>query len=515
MANSRTKNSALIMAFSGMRQLLTFLLAFVSRTVFIYTLGAEYLGLNGLFTNILQFLSLTELGIGSAIAFYLYKPLAVHDTERVKVIMRFYRGCYRVVGLSMLGLGCLLMPFLSKLVNLDQPIPDNLYLIYFLFLCNSAFTYLFFAYKQTLVMANQEQYRIEKVNIAFTFINCLADVVILLLFRNFTIYLAVKVALVVVKNMVISAKIDKAYPYIKEPCSGRLGREEIKNLFKDVYSVSVFRVGNTLVNSVTNIIISACLGTIIVGYYSNYLLITSSVIMAFMLFVNSFTAGIGNVMATETSEKQYRVYKTLNLMSFFVYTVFTICLFQLSNSFINLWIGNIHKDYVLSQWAVVAICLNFYLDCNAQIINAFRNGSGHFKTGRYLPVYGGIANVAASLIGAKFFGLLGVLFVPPFVKAFITTIPFFILIGRDVFGKPAGEMLKDQGGKFLFTSVGCVLTWIVCRGIHQTTLPMFVVEIIMTVLIASVLLWVIYGKSPEFATIRGKLSRIIKQKREI
>ena len=128
MGNSRTKNSVLTMVFSGIRQILTFLLAFVSRTVFIYTLGAEYLGLNGLFTNILQFLSLTELGIGSAIAFYLYKPLATHDVERIKIIMRFYKSCYRIVGLSMLGLGCLLMPFLSKLVNLDQPIPDNLYL---------------------------------------------------------------------------------------------------------------------------------------------------------------------------------------------------------------------------------------------------------------------------------------------------------------------------------------------------------------------------------------------------
>ena len=177
MGNSRTKNSVLTMVFSGIRQILTFLLAFVSRTVFIYTLGAEYLGLNGLFTNILQFLSLTELGIGSAIAFYLYKPLATLDVERIKVIMKFYRSCYHIVGLSMLGLGCLLMPFLSKLVNLDQPIPDNLYLIYFLFLCNSAFTYLFFAYKQTLVMANQEQYRIEKINIAFTFINCLVDII--------------------------------------------------------------------------------------------------------------------------------------------------------------------------------------------------------------------------------------------------------------------------------------------------------------------------------------------------
>ncbi len=514
MEKSRTRSSALIMAFSGMRQILTFLLTFASRTVFIYTLGAEYLGLNGLFSNILQFLSLTELGLGAAIAFYLYKPLADNDIERIKVIMKFYKNCYRIIGLSMLGLGCILTPFLSRLVNLDQPIPDNLYLIYFLFLCNSAFTYLFFAYKQTLMMANQEQYKIEKINIAFTFINCLVDIIVLLLFRNFTVYLTMKVTLVVVKNIAISIKIDKAYPFIKESCDGMLDKGEIKKLFKDVYSVSVFKVGNTLVNSVTNIIISACLGTIIVGYYSNYILITSSVMMTFLLFVNSFTAGIGNVMATETPEKQYQVYKTLNLLSFFVYTLFTICLFQLSNSFMNLWLGNIHKDYVLDQWAVAAICLNFYLDSNAQIINAFRNGSGHFKTGRYLTVYGGIANVAISLLGSKYFGLVGVLLAPPIVKAFITTIPFFILIGKDVFGKPAGEMLKDQGGKLLLTIIGCTLVWISCSYFHQTTLSKFIVEIILTVFIAITLLLIVYGRSSEFMTIRGKLSQFINKREQ-
>lgn len=141
MGNSRTKNSALTMAMSSMRQLLTILLTFVSRTAFIYTLEAEYLGLNGLFSNILSILALSELGIGGAIAFYLYKPLADKDIDRIKVLMKFYHKCYNYVGLAILGLGCCLMPFLHYLVNLEHSLPENLYLIYFIFILQNSCTY--------------------------------------------------------------------------------------------------------------------------------------------------------------------------------------------------------------------------------------------------------------------------------------------------------------------------------------------------------------------------------------
>ena len=171
MENSRTKNSVLIMATSGVRQLLTLLLSFANRTVFIYVLGARYLGINGLFSNILAMLSLAELGIGSAISYYLYKPIALNDKEHIKSLMQFYKKCYRLVGLTILGFGCLIMPFLDKMVNLNQPISENLYLIYFLFLLDSAFTYLFWAYKQAIMFANQQQYKIEKINIGFAILS--------------------------------------------------------------------------------------------------------------------------------------------------------------------------------------------------------------------------------------------------------------------------------------------------------------------------------------------------------
>lgn len=170
-------------------KVLTLILSFVSRTVFIYILGAQYLGLNGLFTNILSFLALSELGLGSAIAFLLYKPIAENNVERMKVVMRFYKKCYIIVGLVILMLGCCLMPFLQHLVNLDQSIPENLYLIFFLFVLQSAVSYFFAAYKQTFVNANQKTYLLGKIEVIYTIVGCLVDIIVLFVLRNFIAYL--------------------------------------------------------------------------------------------------------------------------------------------------------------------------------------------------------------------------------------------------------------------------------------------------------------------------------------
>ena len=305
MEDSRTRNSALNIASNVGIRLLTLILSFASRTVFIYTLGAEYLGLNGLFTNILSFLALSELGIGTAISFLLYKPLAVNDIERIKTVMAFYKKCYWVIGSVITLLGVAIMPFLKYLVNLNQPIPENLYLVFFLFVLQSSVSYFFVAYKQTLIEANQKKYKLTKYEIVFSILNCVVDIVVLLIFRNFIAYLVFKLILVVVKNLVFARKIDQLYPYLKEPVTTILTGQEVKSVFKDVYSVAVFRLGSVLFNSVTNIVTSAVVGTIVVGYYSNYTMIVMQVEVVFMMIVSAVSASIGNVVAVENQKRQY------------------------------------------------------------------------------------------------------------------------------------------------------------------------------------------------------------------
>lgn len=249
MTLSRKKNTMLSLLTSGIRQVSSVLFQFLSRTVFIYVLGKEYLGLNGLFTNILTLLSLSELGIGVAITYYLYEPLASNDKERIGSLMQFYKKCYNVVGIVILSVGCSLMPFIDKLVNFEQQLPENLYIVYLLFLFQSASTYFFFAYKQTLITADQKLYKIEKINIAYLILGCLVDVIVLLLFRSYLLYLVLKVILVILKNISISITVDKEYPFLKDIKAEKLHRDEIKRFFKDVYSVSIFKVGSVFFNS--------------------------------------------------------------------------------------------------------------------------------------------------------------------------------------------------------------------------------------------------------------------------
>lgn len=488
MANSRTKNSVLIMATSGIRQILTLLLSFASRSVFIYVLGASYLGINGLFSNVLSLLALTELGIGGTITYYLYKPIAENNIERIKTLMQFYKKCYRFVGLAIIAFGCLLMPFLNKMVNLDQPIPENLYLIYFLFVLNSAFTYLFWAYKQAIMSANQKQYKIEKINIVFTFISCGVDIVVLLIFRNFIAYLLFKMAVTIVKNVIIARKVDNEFPYLKDKNVAKLTHDEIKLFFKGVVDQSVFKLGSTLFNSTLNIIVSIFIGTVIVGYYSNYYMIIGQVNTIFGLIMASIIAGIGNVVATEAGEKIFKVYKMLDMGVFIVNAFCTICMFQLFNSFINLWLGHLDKGYILSQVIVGLICLDFYLNNSCQVIATYRAAAGKFNVGRDLQVIAGVINIPLSIGLIKLFGLAGAFLSPVLCKIFITVMPFFIKLGKILFNKNWHVMIKDYTIKFLITVFIGAIVWFACSYFHEKSLVYFIIEILITVILSATLL---------------------------
>lgn len=506
MANSRTRNTAYNFASSVALKVLNLVLSFAARTVFIYALGAAYLGLNGLFSNVLSFLALSELGLGSAIAFLLYKPVAENNQERIRAIMVFYKKCYYVVGSVILLLGVSLMPFLDKMVNLEQDIPENLYLIYFIFLLNSSVSYFFAAYKGAIVGATQEDYKLTSLKIFFQILNVVADIVVLWIFRNFVVYLSVKLALLVVNNLVVAWKIDRMYPYLKEPCHEKLDKAEVLGLFKNVGQVSVFRLGSLLFNSVANIVTSIFVGTIVVGYYSNYNMIVGQLEAVFLLIIGSMGASIGNLVATVSKERQQEVYKTLNMMSFCFYAFCTVCMWQLLNSFVNLWLSD-KADFLLSQAVIALICANFYTNCSCQLLERFRAATGNFAIGANLQVVGGVANIILSVILAKAWGLEGVLCSPFLCKIFITVTPFVINVGRKALHFDTLYMLKSYFGQMLLTVALCVLVWYACRPLHMGGWLSFAAETIVTVSLCGGALLAIYYRTPEFADAKARLTK--------
>lgn len=250
----------------------------------------------------------------------------------------------------------------------------------------------------------------------------------------------------IIQNLVNAWKLDKVYPYLAEKVEGTLSHEQIKGIFKNVYSVFVFRLGSLLFNSVTNIVTSIIVGTIVVGYYSNYTMVVSQLEGLFMMAIGAIAAGVGNVMVIETKQRQYQIYKKLNLLTFFIYAMFSVCCVQLLNSFIHLWLGKIGSEYTLSQFIVILIVANMYTNCSCQVLEKFRTASGNFQIGRELQVVGGFANIILSVILAKCWGFEGVLISPFLCKIFITVTPFVVRIGKTVF---VGRISKCYGNIIL------------------------------------------------------------------
>lgn len=510
MEKSRTQNAILIFFSSSVRQFLTLIFTFIIRTVFIRTLGSEYLGLNGLFTNILSLLALSELGIGTAFTFYLYKPIEEKNIERIKSLMLFYKTLYQFVGLAIIGIGLLIIPILPYIVNFDHNLNINLYVIYILYLLNTSSSYLLFAYKQSFLLANQRQYNIEHISTFFSIIQFFFDFVNIVVIRNFYVYLISDILIILLKNVSISIVADKAYPFLREKNIEKISVTEFKNFSHDIFSVSIFKVGSQLFNATDNIIISIMLGTTIVGYYSNYYLIISYATLIFGMIMKSFTAGIGNVAVKETEEKRYLIYKRIDFLLFVVSTVTSVCMCQMFNSFMKIWIGSLNENYIFSQVVIFILSFDYYINCTCQTPNTFRETSGNFNTGQWLQLIGGVINIILSFILEAKWGLAGIFCATIVSKLLITVTPFLWMIAKTVFHRSSLSFVMDYYKKMILRLVVVFIVWIACSKVHMTNILGLIIEGIICIFASLGLIFICYRRTDEMKFLKIKLGSMKK-----
>ncbi|MBM6861251.1 oligosaccharide flippase family protein, partial [Clostridium saudiense] len=279
--SSRIVNSMRNTIYAFMSQGITSILSFFTRTVFIYTLGKTYLGLNGLFSDILTLLSLAELGVGTAITYSMYKPMAQNDKRKVSALLNLYSNIYTIIGIVVTILGLALTPFLSFFIS-DMPNVANLKIIYLLYLLNTTLSY-FFVYKQSMLIASQQIYIVSKVQIVATVLQNIFQIIILIMFKNFIFYLVIQVIFVVLTNTYISIYVDKKFKYLKEYKSEKLDQQTKKHIYKNVSAMFLSKISSAVVTSTDNILISKYVSTIVLGYYSNYTLFFSLLIKFFTL----------------------------------------------------------------------------------------------------------------------------------------------------------------------------------------------------------------------------------------
>lgn len=400
---SRLENTSKNFAFSILSTLLTSVLGFISRTVFIRLIGTAYLGANSLFTNILAMLSFTELGIGSAICFSLYRPLAVHDVETIKSLMEFYRKAYHCIALVITALGLCLLPFLDVLVKGGEGI-EHISFIYLVFLYNTVVSYLF-SYKVTLLSADQKSYLMTKVNMVISVVNLVIQLSVLLVTKNYFAYLISGAIFSTVQWFFINRYVYKLYPFLKDKNIQPLDKSEFKTIKRNIKAMMFHKVGDLCINQTDNIVISSFISIVSVGLYNNYYMIINIINRFATSIFSAASASLGNLIATEDEEKQFSVFKIYNFMGFWIFGWTGICLMVLLSPFVTIWLG---KEFCIDSLTLGLVIFNYYLVGMRVTIGNVKMAAGLYAQDQWAPIIQSIINLVVSIWGSIHMGLAGV-----------------------------------------------------------------------------------------------------------
>lgn len=341
----RTKNATRNIGAGLINKFVVLLLPFFVRTAFIYNLGSEYLGLNSLFSSILSVLNVAELGFSSAIVFSMYDPIAKDDDDTICALLSYYRKIYKVVGSIILVGGVAILPFLTKLVKGDCPTELNIYILFIMYLLNTALTYLLFAYKKSILEATQRNDYISMNDTITTGLTNVIQLILLLFWKSiyaYYLYVMTMLAFTIINNILNARIVDKKYPQYK--CRGKLGEEERKVIKKQVSGLMVSRICQMTRNSFDSIFVSAFIGLTMTTIYNNYYYVVNSVVGVMNVITSAMLAGIGNSLASETQEKNYEDFSIFNFIYVWLAGWATVMMFCLYQDFMTLWVG---KDLTL------------------------------------------------------------------------------------------------------------------------------------------------------------------------
>lgn len=453
----RTKYSLRNAFVGASTQVLSMLLAFVCRYIFTHILSAEYLGVEGLFSNILTLLSLSELGVGSAITFFMYKPIAENDTHKLRQLLQMYRSIYNVIGVATTVVGLGLTPFIGFFIKSPPQSVEHLSLIYVMYVLNLSLSY-FFTYNASIIEANQKNYISTLIRFFFQCLQVAAQITLLLLTHNFILYLLVQVVTTLIINIVTTLVARRMYPYICQERVEPLDKEERHYIFKNVRAMFMHNIGNAVVNGTDNILISKFVGLVETGIYSNYAMIVRALTSLLSTAFAAVTASVGNLGTENNPEKTHRIFERLNFLDFWVFSFSTISFFVLSEPFLKILYG---PQYVFPTYISLAIALNFYLSGMRQVVLRFRNAMGLFYRDRYKPVFESIINLVVSILLVQRFGIVGVFWG---TSVSTLTTAFWIeplILFKYGFHMPQGRYYLKYGVYALLTAAVGVATYFV------------------------------------------------------
>lgn len=425
--------------------------------VFLKYMIQEYLGARGLFSSILEFLSLAELGIGLVLVYSMYQPIAEKDERKLIALTQFYRRAYNLIAGMIFGFGMCLMPFLPFFIE-DMDAVPHARLIYFLYLVSSASSYLW-VYKLSILNADQRVYIIHVYSLVFSLIQCAFQVVLLVTTHNFFAFLIIQTVCVVAKNILISRKAEKLYPFLKTKEKIKLSREEKNGIYKNVFAMFNHRVGATVLGSTDNLLISKFIGIIYCGFYSNFKMIIALMNSFINQFFNAMLSSVGSMNASESKETVYNTFKYLHFLSFWVYTFCTVSFIELANPVLLKvleMMGVEHvEEYTFGFPTVLMIGLNFYVVGIRKVPLTFKEAMGLLWNDRYKPIIEALLNIVVSVACIRSMGIAGIFFGTIFSMAATSLWVEPLVLFRHGFQRSMGEFWR-RNFVYLFFSGGLI-----------------------------------------------------------
>ncbi|GAA4274187.1 hypothetical protein U6A24_22105 [Aquimarina gracilis] len=493
--DSRTLNSIRNIGAGFVGQLLQAIVGFISRTVFIKYLAVEYLGVNGLFSSILSILSLTELGVGVAFIYSLYKPLAEKDEKTLATIMRLYRKVYITIGIAVFIIGLCVIPFLNQIIE-EKPVSivEDISFLYLFFLFNTASTY-FFTYKTALLNADQRNY-ITTLNYAvFYILQNVAQIIILIVTQNFVYYLAAQLIFQFLGNVTISYIVDRTYPFLKKYKKEKIDKVIKSKIISNAKATFLIRIGGVMVNNTDNIIINYFSGLALLGYLTNYTMLIGILTTFIAQIFTNISASIAQVNAIESQEKQYEIFSMVNLANFWIYGFCGICIIILMNDFITLWVG---ENFTLPLSISVMLAINFFMVGMQNAIWTFKTTYGYFNEGKYLVMLTAVLNLVFSFALGHWLGLFGILMATA-LSRLVSNFwydPYIVFkLGLKI---PPIVYLKKFLIYLIVICVAGLITYYLAQLCDFSTIINIMIKAVLCLIIPNTLIVLFYRKTPEF-----------------
>ncbi|MDO4870519.1 MAG: oligosaccharide flippase family protein [Candidatus Saccharibacteria bacterium] len=493
---SRTDYSIRNVIVGSITQIINFILLFIARMVFIKILGVEILGINALFESILTALSLLDLGFGTAIAYSLYKPLADNNQKKIVDLMGFYAKIYNYLALIIFICGIAIIPLIPFFTKSTIPFTE-LIIYYVLLLLSTSLSYLLI-YKTIIITADQKNYVIKVYNTLFVIMRTIIQIGVLLIWKSYIGWLIIHLVSVVGMNIILVLVANKMYPFLKQK-PGQLSKKDRQEIVKDVKSLFLYKVSGVVINTSDNIIGSMFTSAVAVGIYSNYYMVVGTISTFFQSLLSSLTASIGNLTLSKDNNKQYQIFKIINLITFLVVGIIVSWLVVSLNPIIKLWLG---EKMLFPIWVMVVIIAIFYFQTTAAPLWSFRDGSGAFREVKYVGFYMAIINIILSIVFAVWFGFGGVL-LATLVSRLITVYWLEpLLLHKTVFKKKYAGYLLMRIEYFIAIISGCLLNYWTMSILVKDGIVGVMISMMFSAFYITIIFLIIFGRTSEWKVLQ-------------